>query len=67
MHHFGIPVYTPSMTVPTYDFDRIILGIPVQNCILGMLLTCPIWSLSKKELTFQPEMMKAICTFLTCS
>ena len=26
----------------TYNFDWVLMGIPVQNCIVGMLLTCPI-------------------------
>ena len=25
-----------------YDFDSVFLEIPVKNCIMGMLLTCPI-------------------------
>ena len=40
MHHFGIPRHTHSMI--TYEGLAIILGIPVQDCIAGMLLTCPI-------------------------
>ena len=38
VHYFGIPTHTQSMI----DFDRVLLEIPVQNCIVGVLLTCPI-------------------------
>ena len=40
MYYFGNPRHTQSMIA--YDFDRVFLEIPVKNCIVGMLLTCPI-------------------------
>ena len=33
---------THSVNDSIYDFDRVFLEIPVKNCIVGMLLTCPI-------------------------
>ena len=39
-HYFWNPRHTQSMIA--YDFDRVFLEIPVKNCIMGMLLTCPI-------------------------
>ena len=41
MHDFGNPRYTNAM-IACYDFDRVFPAIPVKNCIMGMLLTCPI-------------------------
>ena len=36
MHHLGILNYAQSMTA--YDSDRVILGIPLQNCVMGMYI-----------------------------
>ena len=33
---------THSVNESIYDFDRVFLGIPVKNWIVGMLSTCPI-------------------------
>ena len=33
---------THSVNDSLYDFDWVFLEIPVKNCIVGMLLTCPI-------------------------
>ena len=40
MHYFENPRHTQS--VIAYNFDRVYLEIPGKNCIVGMLLTCPI-------------------------
>ena len=40
MHHFGNPIHIQSMIA--YDFDCVFLEIPVKNCIVEMLLTCPV-------------------------
>ena len=43
MHYFGNLRDTQSMVAYTYyDFDWVFLEITVKNCIVGMLLTCPI-------------------------
>ena len=49
MHYFGNPRHTQSMRhTQTHrvnafkDFDGVFLEIRVKNCIVGMLLTCPI-------------------------
>ena len=41
IHYLGIPRGTQSM-IAYQDFDWVFLEIPVKNCIVGMLLTCPI-------------------------
>ena len=43
MHHFGLP-FTLSQR-----HDWIILGNPLQNCIMGLLLTCPVTVCSLKK------------------
>ena len=42
MHYFGDAIHTVNDSI--YDFDCAFLEIRVQNCIVGMLLTCPIGS-----------------------
>ena len=40
MHYFWIPRHNQSIIA--YKTDWVFLEIPVENCIVGMLLTCPI-------------------------
>ena len=40
MHYFEDPRHTQSMI--EYFISSVFLEIPVKNCIVGMLLTCPI-------------------------
>ena len=42
MHYFGNTRHTQSMIALIYDFDCLCMEIPEKNCIVGMLLTCPI-------------------------
>ena len=42
MHYFGIPKQTRSKMPLYYDFDFVILGIPVQICIVGISSLCSI-------------------------
>ena len=41
MHYFGNPGHTQLVTAH-YDFNRVFLEIAMKNCVVGMLLTCPI-------------------------
>ena len=45
MHYFGNPRHTQSI-VSIYDFDRVILEIPVKCCLMGMLSICPICNIN---------------------
>ena len=40
MHYIGIPRHTQSMIA--YNCDWVFLDIRLENCIVGILLTCPI-------------------------
>ena len=45
----------------SYDFDSVFLEIPVKNCIVGMMLTCPIKTLVIKRTYLYSRSYNHIC------
>ena len=43
LHYFGIPRQTQSIMTYKKESDWVFLKIQVENGMVGMLLTCPIW------------------------
>ena len=63
MHYFGNPRHTQSMIA--YDFDWVFLEIPVKNCIMGMLLTCPIRQINTSNMVTSLSWSRLLYSVLT--
>ena len=57
MHYFRNPAH-----IYIYDFDRVFLEIPVKNCIVGMLVTCPIFTECHLFVVSRPQILNCTAT-----